>query len=81
MSVNIIVKLPKLGLTMQEGELVEWLVKDGDSIEAGQPIYLLATDKVEHEIEAPAAGTIHLVGEVENTYQVGDTLAKITPAA
>jgi glutaconyl-CoA/methylmalonyl-CoA decarboxylase subunit gamma len=78
--VTVLVKLPKLGLTMQEAELIEWLVSDGDSVEAGQPIYLLATDKVEHEIEAPAAGTIQLVGETETKYQVGEVLAKIATA-
>ncbi|GGI99028.1 lipoyl domain-containing protein [Streptomyces brasiliensis] len=80
MSVTVLVKLPKLGLTMQEGELVDWLVSDGDTVEAGQPIYLLGTDKVEHEIDSPAAGTIRLIGEVETKYQVGDVLAKIAPA-
>ncbi|MEU1365535.1 biotin/lipoyl-containing protein [Streptomyces sp. NPDC005803] len=80
MSVTVLVKLPKLGLTMQEGELVDWLVSDGDTVEAGQPIYLLGTDKVEQEIECPVAGTIQLVGETETKYQVGDVLAKITPA-
>ncbi|MFE9708301.1 biotin/lipoyl-containing protein [Streptomyces sp. NPDC005930] len=79
MSVTVLVKLPKLGLTMQEGELLEWLVSDGDTVEAGQTIYLLGTDKVEHEVESPAAGTIQLVGEAETKYQVGDVLAKITP--
>ncbi|GGW29127.1 biotin/lipoyl-containing protein [Streptomyces griseoloalbus] len=68
MSMTVLVKRPKLGLTTQEGELLEWLVSDGDTVEAGQTIYLLGTDKVEHEVEA------------ETKYQVGDVLAKITPA-
>ncbi|MFG2939592.1 biotin/lipoyl-containing protein [Streptomyces sp. NPDC048282] len=80
MSEVVVIKLPKLGLTMEEGELLEWLVEDGDTVEEGQPIYILATDKVENEIESPATGTISLIGEIETTYKVGDVLAEITPS-
>jgi pyruvate/2-oxoglutarate dehydrogenase complex dihydrolipoamide acyltransferase (E2) component len=78
MSEIIVIKLPKLGLTMEEGELLEWLVEDGAAVEEGQPTYILATDKVENEIESPTAGMIRLIGEVETTYKVGDVLAEIT---
>jgi len=54
-------------------------VADGDAVEAGQPLYLLGTDKVEQEIESPAAGTVRLLAEVETTYEVGEVLAEITP--
>ncbi|MEU9456998.1 biotin/lipoyl-containing protein [Streptomyces sp. NPDC048277] len=80
MSEVVVVRLPKLGLTMEEGELLEWLVEDGDTVEEGQPIYILATDKVENEVESTVAGTIRLIGEVETTYKVGDLLAEITTA-
>jgi len=79
MSDVVVVKVPKLGMSMQEGELVEWLVADGDAVEAGQPLYVLATDKVEQEIESPAAGTVRLLGKVDTTYEVGEVLAEITP--
>jgi len=79
MSDVVVVKVPKLGMSMQEGELLEWLVADGDAVEAGQPLYLLGTDKVEQEIESPAAGTVRLLAEVETTYEVGEVLAEITP--
>ena len=79
MSELVVVKVPKLGMSMQEGELVEWLVSDGDTVVAGQPLYLLGTDKVEQEIESPAAGTVRLLAEVDTTYEVGEVLAEITP--
>jgi 2-oxoglutarate dehydrogenase E2 component (dihydrolipoamide succinyltransferase) len=79
MSELVVVKVPKLGMSMQEGELVEWLVSDGDAVVVGQPLYLLGTDKVEQEIESPAAGTVRLLAEVDTTYEVGEVLAEITP--
>ncbi len=50
--------VPKVGLTIEEVEVVEWLVDVGDTVDAGQPIATVNADKTEVEIEAPAAGTI-----------------------
>ncbi len=52
------VTLPKLGLTMEEGTLEEWLVNDGDVIEVGTPLLRLATDKIDVDVEAEAEGII-----------------------
>jgi len=62
--------MPKLGLTMAEGLIAEWKVKAGDSVSAGQVLFVVETDKISNEIEAPADGTILslLAGE-------GDTVA------
>jgi pyruvate dehydrogenase E2 component (dihydrolipoamide acetyltransferase) len=58
------VKIPKLGLTMEEGTVAEWLVPDGAAVTAGQLVYRLETDKVETEIEAEGGGVLHqLVAE------------------
>jgi pyruvate/2-oxoglutarate dehydrogenase complex dihydrolipoamide acyltransferase (E2) component len=62
---------------MTEGTLGEWLVADGDRVEVGTPIYMLQTDKVESEIEATAAGTITLIGIVDESYEVGAIIAEI----
>lgn len=72
------VSLPKLGVAMAEGTLVEWLVSDGEAVAAGQPLYRLETDKVENEIEAPAAGVVTLVAEAGGMYPVGTLLAEIS---
>ena len=53
------VKIPKLGLTMEEGTVVAWLVPHGTVVAAGQVVYLLETDKVETEVEAEADGVLH----------------------
>lgn len=71
------IKLPKASSEMTEGEVSEWLVPDGAAVTEGQPIYLLATDKVEMEIESPAAGVFVHVGTIGETYQVGELIAKI----
>jgi pyruvate/2-oxoglutarate dehydrogenase complex dihydrolipoamide acyltransferase (E2) component len=54
--VAIEVTLPKLGLTMEEGTLEEWLVNDGDVISVGTPLLRLATDKIDVDVEAEAEG-------------------------
>ena len=71
-------KIPKLGMSMTEATIVEWLVADGDSVQAGQPLYLLETDKTENEVPSPVAGVIKLIGAVDETYEVGTVIAEIS---
>jgi pyruvate dehydrogenase E2 component (dihydrolipoamide acetyltransferase) len=51
-------KLPDIGEGIAEGEIVKWLVKEGDVVAEHQPIVEVMTDKATVEIPAPAAGTI-----------------------
>jgi len=53
------VLLPKLGLTMETGLIEEWLVSAGTLVQPGEPLMRLATDKVEVDVEAEAAGLFH----------------------
>jgi len=71
-------KIPKLGMSMNEATIVEWLVADGDSVQEGQPLYLLETDKTENEVPCPVAGVIRLIGVVDETYEVGTVIAEIS---
>jgi pyruvate dehydrogenase E2 component (dihydrolipoamide acetyltransferase) len=50
--------LPKLGLTMEEGTIEEWLVADGAVITVGMPLLRLATDKIDVDVEAEADGIL-----------------------
>ncbi len=50
--------MPKLGLTMSEGLIAEWCVKPGDAVRAGQVLFVVETDKISNEVQAPADGTI-----------------------
>ena len=70
--------MPKIGFSMNEGTLSEWLVADGEAVTVGQPIYALESDKSVQEIEADIAGTIKLIAQEGEIYQVGDVLAEIT---
>jgi pyruvate/2-oxoglutarate dehydrogenase complex dihydrolipoamide acyltransferase (E2) component len=72
------VLLPKLGFSMNEGELVEWLVADGGQAVAGQPLYSLESDKSTQEIEAPVSGTLKILKPVGETYVVGTVLGEIS---
>ncbi len=50
--------LPKLGMNQEEGEIVSWLVSEGDSVSKGQPVVEVETDKATVELEATAAGVL-----------------------
>ncbi len=71
------ISIPKLGVSMTEGTLVEWLVADGDTVAVGDILYRVETDKVENEIEAPSAGVIRITGEEGETYEVGTQIGLI----
>jgi pyruvate/2-oxoglutarate dehydrogenase complex dihydrolipoamide acyltransferase (E2) component len=73
-----VVKLPKWGLTMEEAEIVEWLVGVGGRVEKGETLATVASEKVEIELPAPVGGVVaeHLVGTGE-TVPVGADLAVI----
>ncbi|WP_340317952.1 lipoyl domain-containing protein [Rhizorhabdus argentea] len=75
MAVEII--LPKLGFSMNEGNLAEWLVEDGGQAVAGQPLYALESDKSTQEVDAPASGTLKILKPAGETYEVGTVLAEI----
>ncbi len=50
--------MPKTGMTQETSTIVEWLVKEGDHVEKGQPLLEVMTDKVNMEVEAPASGVL-----------------------
>lgn len=52
------IRLPKLGQAMEEGLVVEWLVDEGASVSAGDPVVLIETDKMTSEVTADEAGEL-----------------------
>jgi pyruvate dehydrogenase E2 component (dihydrolipoamide acetyltransferase) len=54
----VTVYMPKYGMTMEAGIIVEWLVHEGDQVHEGDSIAVITTEKVNTELEAPASGTI-----------------------
>jgi pyruvate/2-oxoglutarate dehydrogenase complex dihydrolipoamide acyltransferase (E2) component len=71
------IAIPTLGVAVTEATILEWHVKDGDQVSKGQLLYTVATDKTETEIESPVDGTVRLIGECEQTYEVGHLIAEI----
>jgi pyruvate/2-oxoglutarate dehydrogenase complex dihydrolipoamide acyltransferase (E2) component len=75
MAVEIL--LPKIGFSMNEGQVAEWLAKDGDEVKEGQPLYSLEADKSTNEVEAPASGKLRIVAQLGETYEVGTVLGYV----
>ncbi|MBM3138176.1 MAG: hypothetical protein FJZ98_08315, partial [Chloroflexi bacterium] len=50
--------MPKFGFTQEESEILEWLVKEGEKVEKGDPIAVVTTDKISMEVEAPESGIL-----------------------
>ena len=71
------VLLPKLGFSMEEGTLAEWLVPNGAEVRQGQPLYSLESEKSVQEIEAPASGTLKIIATPGESYKVGAVLGQI----
>ena len=58
MAVEVV--LPKLGFSMNEGQIAEWLAADGAQVSEGDPLFLLEADKSTNEVEAPASGILRI---------------------
>jgi pyruvate dehydrogenase E2 component (dihydrolipoamide acetyltransferase) len=71
------IKLPRLGQGMESGTIVKWLKSEGDSVEKGEPLYELDTDKVTQEVEADASGVLLKIAVSEGEVEVGKTIAVI----
>lgn len=56
MGENII--MPKLGMTMKEGTVEEWFKSEGDTVEEGESIVTISSEKLTNDVEAPASGTL-----------------------
>ena len=78
----VAVILPEMGESVSEGSIVEWRVKPGQWIEAGDTLVDVTTDKVDVEVPAPASGLVRAVlAEEGATVAVGATLAEIDTTA
>ncbi|MDH7499510.1 MAG: dihydrolipoamide acetyltransferase family protein [candidate division NC10 bacterium] len=53
--------MPQMGLTMEEGKIVEWLKKEGERVEKGEPLFQIETDKVTLEVESPGSGIVRKI--------------------
>jgi len=75
---DFLIRIPRVSVAVSEAELIELLVGNGQHVEEGTPIYVIATEKVEQEIEAGASGTVQWTGEVGTVYDIGVGIGVIT---
>ncbi len=75
------VTLPKFGLTMQDANIARWLKKEGDTVNAGEALLEIETEKITCEVESPASGTVTKILVSEGTIApVATVIAVIEPA-
>lgn len=72
--------MPKLGLTMTEGNIANWRKKEGDSVAMGEIIFDVETDKITKEFESPGEGVIKKILVTEGTVEVLKPIAIIGKA-
>lgn len=72
------IRIPRVSVAVSEAELTDLLVAAGEHVDEGTPIFVIATEKVEQEIEAGASGTVHWTGEIGTTYDIGAEIGVIT---
>lgn len=68
---RIPIRMPKMSMTMTEGEVSEWFVQPGDTISEGDVICEVLTDKVDMEVESPASGTLISIDVESGVAEVG----------
>ena len=68
-------KFPDIGEGLTEGEIVRWLVKEGDEVKEGQPLVEVETDKALAEIPSPRTGVIlKILAEEKEIVKVGQVI-------
>ena len=74
-------KLPKMGESVAEATITNWLKNVGDHIEADEAVLEIATDKVDSEVPSEVSGTLtEILFQVNDVVQVGQTIAYIETA-
>ena len=76
------IRMPQMGVSVAEGTVVEWRKQPGDWVEADEVIAAISTDKIDTDVEAPAAGRLTEIVVAEGeTVEVGTVLALIATDA
>lgn len=72
------VVMPKLSLTMKEGTVVQWFKKERETVQKGDPLVEVLSEKVTYDVEAPESGTVRKILALEGeNVPIDQTLAII----
>lgn len=76
------VTMPKWGIEMTEGTVIEWTAKLGQTIAKGDPLLAVETEKIVNTVESPASGTLRrIVAFAGEVYRVGDLIGVLADAS
>ena len=76
MAINV--TMPKWGLTMKEGKVSKWFKSEGDSVQKGEDLFEVETEKITNKVESPGSGQLfQIVVPVGTKVPVGTILAII----
>ncbi|MFM7682893.1 MAG: dihydrolipoamide acetyltransferase family protein [Bacteroidota bacterium] len=76
---EIEIRLPKMGESVTEATITNWLKNIGDSVSIDEPLVEVATDKVDNELPSEAAGTlVKILFEKDQVAKVGDVIALLS---
>ena len=78
---SIEVKIPSVGESISSGVIAAWHKKDGDTVQANEPLLTLETDKVSTEIGASATGRLTLKAKEGDEVKIGEVVATIEEGA
>ena len=69
--------LPKIGFSMNKAKFIEWLVEDGATVNEGEPLFAIESEKAFEEIPAASSGVVKHQAVPDQEYSVGDVLGTI----
>lgn len=71
--------MPQLGMSMEEGTIIEWHKKEGEEVGKDELLFELETEKLTQKVEAPASGVLKkILVEVGETVPVKEKVAVIS---
>lgn len=77
-STGTVVPMPHMGVSIEEGTITVWQVAVGDAVAEGDVLCEIATDKVDMEVESPAAGVVTAIfAEAEAVVPVGEAICEL----
>ena len=65
------IRIPRVSIAISEATFVDVLVAEGKTVQEGDPLFVVETEKVETEIPAGASGTVHWTGDIGTVYDIG----------